>query len=88
MGTAGKARPAPRRALQAAPPHPFDGDGEVVAPVLPSGPPPELRTSALNVKIRPSVHRKLRHLAVDAGRPVAEIIDELVGEWVERQGEA
>jgi hypothetical protein len=62
-------------------PHPFDGE----AVAAPAGPPPEERTSALNVKIRPSLHRKLRHLAVDAERPVAEIVDELVAEWVERQ---
>jgi hypothetical protein len=75
-------RAQPRPALREAE-HPFDGEG-VIAPAVPAAPREE-RTSALNVKIRPSIHRKLRHLAVDAERPVAEIVDELVGEWVERQ---
>ena len=74
-------RPRAVPALRPEPVHPLDGEGIVTPPA----PPREERTSALNVKIRPSVHRKLRHLAVDAGRPVAEIVDELVGEWVERQ---
>lgn len=79
MSTA-RARPQPKPALRPAA-HPLDGEGTVA----PAAPPREERSSALNVKIRPSIHRKLRHLAVDAGRPIAEIVDDLVGAWVEQE---
>ncbi|HEX9530602.1 MAG TPA: hypothetical protein VF954_05655 [Acidimicrobiales bacterium] len=80
-------KPTARPALRPRP-HPLD----VEPPALPAPPvqavaaPLPAPKTALNARIDLYIHGAVRHAALDLRRTVAEITEEALGEWLERNG--